>query len=300
MGIYDRDYVFRKRPSDRVSPLSANTWIIIINVVIFVMGALSPPFQRAANDWGHLSTDTVTYAGGLQFWRFLTFQFLHANLSHVFFNMFGLYMFGAMVEDYLGRSRYIAFYLTTGVMGGLLFMVLNALGALAKDAGMQQIPGLLVYNTNIRLVGASAGVFGVIMACAFISPNSIINLLIPPIPMKLRTFAYIYVAMAAANLLFRGKNAGGDAAHLGGAIAGYILIRNAHLLRDFFDVFTDSRRPKKRTGPPDRPASPRQPPRPDEAEVDRILAKVNQHGLQSLSESEKATLRRATEARTEP
>lgn len=300
MGIHDRDYVFQKRPSDRVSPLSANTWIIIINVIIFVMGALSPAFQRAANDWGHLSTYTVTYAGGLQFWRFLTFQFLHANLSHVFFNMFGLYMFGAMVEDYLGRSRYIAFYLTTGVMGGLLFMVLNALGALAKDAGLQQIPLLLVYDTHIRLVGASAGVFGVIMACAFISPNSIINLLIPPIPMKLRTFAYIYVAMAAANLLFRGKNAGGDAAHLGGAIAGYFLIRNAHLLRDFFDVFTDSRRPKKRAVPPDRPSPSRQTSRPDEAEVDRILAKVNQQGLQSLSESEKATLRRATEARAEP
>jgi hypothetical protein len=73
-------------------------------------------------------------------------------------------------------------------------------------------------------------------------------------------------------------------AHLGGAAAGYFFIRNSHLLRDFFDVFTDSRK-----------ASAARKVESERGEIDRILAKVKDQGLQSLSESEKRALRRATE-----
>jgi membrane associated rhomboid family serine protease len=296
MAIYDRDYVFKDRARPRgFSALSVNTWLIAINAIIFVLGALTPQFGRVMLTQGHLSTYEVTYAGGLEFWRFLTFQFLHSGLSHVFFNMLGLYIFGSMVEQYLGAKRYLAFYLTTGVAGGLLFMLLNAGGVLAEHYGWPKIPALLVYSTKTPLIGASAGVFGVIMACAYISPNSIIHLLFPPVPLKLRTFAYIYVGIAGANLLFGGSNAGGDAAHLGGALAGAFLIRNAHLLRDFFDVFKDSRQ-RSRTIPMPRQHAPARGGAVDPAEVDRILAKVSREGLASLTDSEKATLRRSTES----
>jgi len=161
------------------------------------------------------------------------------------------------------------------------YLLLNLLG---NGLGLQ-LPGVLVNSPWTPLVGASAGVFGVIMACAFIAPNAVV--LVYFIPMKLKFMAYGYVALAAYNLLSGGSNAGGDAAHIGGAIAGFFFIRNAHLLRDFFDVLGDSRKPGKvRRRVAGRAV--------DHEEVDRILAKVQEEGLRSLSEREKAVLRSAS------
>ena len=97
-------------------------------------------------------------------------------------------------------------------------------------------------------------------------------------------FAYGYVAVAAINLLRYGQNAGGDAAHIGGAIAGYFFVRNAHLLKDFFDVFGDSRKD-----------TPRRRATVDPVDLDRILRKIKATGLVSLNDDERRTLRRATE-----
>jgi membrane associated rhomboid family serine protease len=228
--------------------------------------------------YGHLSTHYGVY--GVQVWRYLTFQFLHGDFWHLFFNMLGLYIFGGMVEQYLGSRRYAAFYLTCGIFGAIAYIVLNLIGY-----GTQlPIPGLLTTSLYTPLVGASAGVFGVIMACAFIAPNAIVQLLFPPIPMKLKWFAYGYVAFALLNLLRGGQNAGGDAAHVGGAIAGYFFIRNAHHLRGFFDIFGSSERAGPSTSA-------------DSAEVDRILGKVARDGLVSLTDAERRTLRRASEQR---
>ncbi|HEX8876428.1 MAG TPA: rhomboid family intramembrane serine protease [Phycisphaerales bacterium] len=238
---------------------------------------------------GHFSTQKAFLE--MQVWRFVTFQFLHADVLHIFFNMFGLYIFGGVVERYLGSRRYLAYYLVTGIFGGLLYLVLNLLGYLALRSGMPPIPGLLFHQTTVPLVGASAGVFGVIMACAKIEPNSIVQLIFPPVSLRMKTLAYGFVGLALINLLFTGKNAGGEAAHIGGAIAGYYFIRNSHLLADFFDVFSDSRKlpkpGKRRSGWSWlRSASPTAP----SAEVDRILAKVRASGIASLTEQEKKIL----------
>lgn len=239
---------------------------------------------------GHFSTQKAFLE--IQVWRFVTFQFLHANVVHIFFNMFGLYIFGGVVERYLGSRRYLAYYLVTGIFGGLLYLILNLLGYLVLKFNLPTIPGLLFHQTTVPLVGASAGVFGVIMACAKIEPDSVVQMIFPPVSLRMKTLAYCFVGLALFNLLFTGKNAGGEAAHIGGAIAGFYFIRNAHLLADFFDVFSDSRRPT-RPGQPVRsgwswlrsaaPAAP-------SAEVDRILAKVRDSGIASLTEKEKKIL----------
>lgn len=300
MGIYDRSYSRDEgRTGGRVGSVgmfSVNTWIIIINVLVFVLQAIpNTPLGRWIYELGHFSTYYIfgKTAGGyihLQVWRLVTFQFLHAGVTHIFFNMFGLWIFGGLVEQYLGAKKYAAFYLVCGIFGGLTYLLLNLLGQGAKSMGIDA-PVLLFENPTTPLVGASAGVFGVIMACAFIAPNTTVQLLFPPVPLKMRTMAYAYVAIAAFNLLIGGKNAGGDAAHLGGAVAGYFFIRRSHLLRDFFDVFKDSRKEQPRSRA--KPATVR----PADVEIDRILAKVNDHGLHSLTEAERRTLSQATEAK---
>jgi hypothetical protein len=159
-----------------------------------------------------------------------------------------------------------------------------------------RIPGLLFNDTTMPLVGASAGVFGVIVACAYIEPRQQVFLMFIPVGIPLPIFAYGYVLFSLINLLTGGSNAGGDAAHVGGAIAGYYFIRHSHLLRDFFDVFGDSRatggkraarkaaRSARKGGPP-------------EAEVDRVLAKVNKEGLGSLNDTERKVLEADTDRR---
>ncbi|MBL8764513.1 MAG: rhomboid family intramembrane serine protease [Phycisphaerae bacterium] len=259
-------------------------------VQVGIERAVQWPALRA---WGHFSSGKAFFE--LQVWRFVTFQFLHASLTHLLFNMLGLWFFGPLVEQYLGAKRFAAFYLVTGIFGALAYLVLNTLGYIGIS-----LPGVLFDDPYTPLVGASAGVFGVLVAAAFIAPRAIIQVFFV-IPMQLRAAVLLFIGIAAVNLLMQGRNAGGDAAHVGGAFAGWFFIRRMHLLRDFFDVFGDSRKApdgggRRRPGGllsrmglgHDGAAT--------QAEVDRILAKVSAQGLQSLTEREKRTLRRASEA----
>jgi membrane associated rhomboid family serine protease len=306
MGIYDRDYTRQSSRSSlgSVSGWSVNTWIIVVNIAVFVLEIASHNLGALLVEFGHFSTYAVSWAGGLQFWRFLTFQFLHANAQHVLFNMLGLYVFGGAVEEYLGRQKYLAFYLTCGVFGAFMYLLLNALGNAIAPSGSAPWSGpihvFLFNDTHTPLVGASAGVLGVIMACAYVAPDMQIQLLFPPVTMRTKTMAYLYVGIAVMALVFGFSNAGGEAAHLGGAIAGAFFVRNSHLLRDFFDVFTDSRRPKRpQPGKTfsESLARSRDERQRDEKELDRILDKARVGGLASLSDSERATLSRETDIR---
>lgn len=251
-----------------------------------------PPLEAL----GHFST--YRGFGRLEVWRLVTFQFLHsrASIMHLAFNMFGLFIFGRIVEETLGRRKYLAFYLVSGIFGGLLYLLLNLVGTVFHLS----LPGVLFDDPRTQLIGASAGVFGVIMACAYISPKAIVRLIFPPISMTMRTMAYIYLGIAVFNLLRNGGNAGGDAAHVGGALAGAYFIRNSHLLLDFFDIFGDSRK-KKRPGHPLRKppkASRAQKSRAnEEAQIDAVLAKVKDEGLASLTSKEKKLLASDTQRR---
>jgi membrane associated rhomboid family serine protease len=239
MGIADRDY-YRNDPRDagrRVGSMSAwtvNTWIIVINVSVFILNALTgphpggfvrsalgivpvPPYLGAIGEAGYFSFAKAFQE--LQLWRIVTFQFLHDpfSITHVAFNMFGLYMFGPMIENMLGRRRYLAFYLLCGVAGPLMYLLIMS-------------SGLLTMDVHTPLIGASAGVYGVLIAAARMAPSAWVQLLFPPIPMQLRTLAWIMIGMAVLVVFTRGSNAGGEAAHLGGAAMGFWLISNPNVL----------------------------------------------------------------------
>lgn len=238
--------------------------------------------------FGHFSTGKFWSDG--QIWRLISFQFLHANLSHLVLNMLGLFFFGGLVEQYLGGRRFAVLYLASGVCGALAYLFLNLLGYLSVQLGAPPMPLLLVSDPYVPLVGASAGVFGVMMAAAYIAPRAIVDVFLI-IPMTLRTAVYIFLAIAVLNLYVGGNNAGGDAAHVGGAVAGAYLIRRPHLLRDMLTGFgliragqaSPSRRARR-----DRPVGAG-----DMAQVDALLGKISAHGIESLTDAERAVLRRA-------
>ena len=208
-------------------PLSVTAWLIIINVACYLLDCFTTR-RLIFPDGGRILIEPVYEAGAftaqaavyhLQLWRFITFQFLHANYEHLGFNMLALFFFGPLMESYLGRGRFLIFYLLCGMAGPmsyLLFYVMH-IGGTARTAG---------------LIGASAGVFGVLVAAAQVLPDATV-LIYGVIPARLRTVAWVLLGIAVYTVFTNGRNAGGEAAHLGGAALGYVLIKNERWL----DVF---------------------------------------------------------------
>ena len=283
MGIHDRDYArpsgfgggFRGGMQSR-KKLSVTTWLIIVCVGFFM---LDPFLNGFLSKWLYMSTDHAVW--GVQYWRLIGFQFLHANMQHLLFNMIGLFFFGPLVEQYLGGKRYLAFYLLCGIFGAVLYLILN-LGGFVFGSN---VPGLLFNDTATPLVGASAGVFGMLLAGAFLAPNVKV-LVFFIIPMRLSTMAYALVALALFTVFFGGNNAGGEAAHLGGAAAGWYFIRNPHHLNGFFDFLGKADPTSSHFAWRDKESS--------QVDIDRILDKIHNKGLQSLTSKEKKILHKAS------
>lgn len=141
-------------------------------------------------------------------WQIVTYAFLHAGFNHLLFNMLGLWMFGSELERLWGPKRFLQFYMASVVAAAGLQLVVAA-----------------VAGASYPTVGASGGIFGLLFGFAMMFPNRIIVPLIPPIPMKAKTFVMVYGALS---LLF-GLNGWlpgiAHFAHLGGILGGWLMIR---------------------------------------------------------------------------
>jgi rhomboid family protein len=145
---------------------------------------------------------------GFRIWQLLSYGFMHGNLNHIFFNMFGLWMFGRDIERMMGARRFLTYYLTCVVGAGIVQLIV---------AGMQGG----IYPT----IGASGGVFGILLAFAMAFPNRTIILLFPPIPMKAKYFVLMY-GLLELYLGLSGRSPGiANFAHLGGMLFGFALIQ---------------------------------------------------------------------------
>lgn len=275
MGLYDRDYT---QPESRRQPYNlsqlrfnlpkmtpAVKWLLIINVAVFVLGLLSRPLAVFSGTW--LALDTTSWMTIVQPWRLLTYQFLHGDTWHIFGNMLGLFFLAPSLERFWGSRRFVLFYLGCGVAGGLFYIFLAGVGWLS--AGV--------------MVGASGAVLGVVAACAVLFPH--FNLVYFVFPVPIRILAIGLMAIYTVNVLlgFGQGGAGGDAAHVGGMLAGFAYV----LAQPAWDRLTL----KLRCGSWEKRMEDG---RRLQIEVDRILAKVHHSGLHSLTRREKATLKRAT------
>jgi membrane associated rhomboid family serine protease len=182
--------------------------LLFANIGVFVLQSLTGdlligPFAL----WPPVSAQYPT-APGFQVWQLLTYGFLHGGLDHLFFNMLALYMFGAEVERLLGPRRFLTYYLVC-VVGA-------ALAQVAVMSSMNQPP--------VPTVGASGGVFGLLLAFGLAYPQRRIMLLFPPIPMPAWLFVTLY-GLLELYLGVTGTAAGvAHFAHLGGMAAGYALL----------------------------------------------------------------------------
>jgi membrane associated rhomboid family serine protease len=146
-------------------------------------------------------------SGNFMPWQVISYAFLHGDFLHLFFNMFGLWMFGSELERLWGRKRFIH------------FLIAGALSAAAV-----QLLWTMLIGSRVPTVGASGALFALLLGFGMLFPNRIIMPLFPPIPMKAKFFVAVFGALE----LFFGFTGGGGIAHfahLGGMLGGFLIIR---------------------------------------------------------------------------
>jgi membrane associated rhomboid family serine protease len=179
-------------------------YLLIVNVAIFFIEDLLARTGISLTQWFGL------WPLGSQFlpWQVVTYAFLHADPLHLIFNMFGLWQFGSELERLWGPPRFMRFFAA------------SVLTAAATQLLVTAATGSL-YPT----VGASGGIFGLLLGFGMMFPNRQIMLILPPIPMKAKTFVMIFGALE----LWMGFRPGNDGiahfAHLGGMIGAFLMIR---------------------------------------------------------------------------
>jgi membrane associated rhomboid family serine protease len=189
---------------------SVTHWIIAINIAFYAVDLIS---DGRLTEWGAFTADAAVYR--LQLWRWVSYAFLHGGVWHLLFNVFVLWINGPVVEARLGRARYLAFYLLSG------------LGAVAGYLLLWRLNSLAVTRYTM-LIGSSGCIFGVMVAAAHIVPHRVYHFW-GVVALTLRQIMWICIGVAIVQIAARGPNAGGEAAHLGGAAVGAVLIRNVTL-----------------------------------------------------------------------
>ena len=187
--------------------------LLIVNVAVYIAQQFTGDLLILWFGLWPLSSSAIGAPGlstGFLPWQVITYSFLHGNELHILVNMLGLYMFGSEVERVLGQRRYLNYYLVSVLSAALAQLAMSAL-----------VPGP-PYPT----VGASGGVFGLLLAYGMFFPRRIVMLIFPPIPMPAWLFVIVYAAIELY-LGVTGTLAGvAHFAHLGGMLGGFILLRH--------------------------------------------------------------------------
>lgn len=286
MGMMDRDY--NQGGQEQSGPLAQLTpvvkWLLIINISIYLLDTLLK--GNLANgpirSFGAFTIQTAIFEGRI--WEFVTFQFIHGFLGHVLFNCLGLFFFGPFMERWWGSKKFILFYLLCGIGGALFFTLLATLGILQNS------------DSQSALVGASAGIYGILVGVAMSAPNLRVRLLLPPIELSMRQLAMAMLGISVVMIVLPfGLNQGGEAGHLGGAIFGFLLMRYPQWLGGTGELkIIRPRAFSRRHEPKIRPRS--EVLKSESDELDRILDKISAKGFQSLTEAERATLQKVSDS----
>ncbi len=264
--------------------------LIGINVIVFLAVNIPAVFERLF--LGHdiltaYSNDYLLLPSYLpklltRFWTPLTYMFMHAGIFHILFNMLWLYWMGQIFEEYLGNKRTIGLYLLGGLSGALFFVLFYNIFPLFTQTG-------LVNGSTV--VGASASVMAVIIATATLLPDYSISLMFIG-PVKLKWIAIFYVVIDFLGVA--GPNAGGEIAHLGGALFGFIYIKQLQRGNDWIGAIIKVFKPRPRLKVVAKNSDKNSNSLPRQEEIDRILDKISKSGYESLSKQEKEILFRAS------
>jgi membrane associated rhomboid family serine protease len=282
--IESRDYM--REPEYRPN---ANRWrsatgiLLIVNVVVFIGQVLMARFAKDVPVDDYLGLSIAGLVKGYV-WQFLTFQFLHGSVLHLLLNSLGLFTFGYAVEQFLGVKRFWQLYLISGVIGGFV----HCLGGLIWPTHFGVAVDVFHRLHYTPMVGASAGLFGLIAAFALMFPERDLTILlffVFPVTVSAKVLLGVSAGVSILGVLIdKGNVAHG--AHAGGMLGGWLMLR-------FF-----ARRPIYETPNADeKRISPTKAARMEteflNKEVDTILDKISKKGIHSLTDAERNTLETA-------
>jgi membrane associated rhomboid family serine protease len=216
--------------------------ILIINVLLYLACEAIPVLKEPLTGYYFESES-------FQFWQIITHMFMHGGITHLFMNMFGVYMFGALLESYWGAKKFLTYYVICGLGA---FGLHQFISYIEIHRLISQMPAELVDEVlangrqalmdsknfvdhsaaqlnlalNVGLVGASGCLFGLLIAYGMLFPNSELMLLFLPFPVKAR---YFVIGYGVIELLLALANRQGDNvahyAHIGGMLIGYIILK---------------------------------------------------------------------------
>jgi len=278
--------------------------IILINLVVFVgliIIRVLLTFSGGSDVYAQVMQWLMLPASVSEFltkpWTIITYFFLHERFFHILFNLLFLYWFGKIIKEYLGGSKVVSLYVLGGLAGGIFYIIIY-----------NTIPFFAERVETSMMLGASAGVFAVVVGAATFMPNyTILLMFIGPVRIKYIAIFYVILAFAQST----GTNAGGELAHLGGAALGFIYMKQLqqgtdwgkwlHSTFDFFKSFFKSQpkvkvsyrkeaKSKKSSGRQKSTVSSSAPDSASQEEIDSILDKISHSGYESLSKEEKQKL----------
>lgn len=266
--------------------------IIFITTIVFlvelilnaVLGLLK--IQIPFTDWFAMPSDLSAFI--FKPWTLITYMFFHGGIWHILFNMYLLFIIGKIFLTYFSKRQFLTVYFLGGIFGGLLYLLSYNL--------------FPVFENHAQLVGASAGVTGVLIALGFYAPNHVLNLMIlGPVRMK-----YVVIALfVLSTLVDFSINTGGKISHIGGAVLGYLFVSRYNKGKDmsigFYKFLSFFGLPRKGMRV-EWKKSPKQSSRKftdeewniqrtkDDKRVDVILDKIKKSGYESLTKEEKEFL----------
>lgn len=269
-------------------PFALTPWVkrlLVANAVVYLL--------TITVFWGPGFLDLVAFTPARalrQPWTFVTYMFVHGGFLHLGFNMLMLFFFGSAVENRMGERAFLRFYLFCGLGGAILSFVINVVGP--------PVDGF---------IGASAAVFGVALAFAIFWPDAPVYVFPLPVPIKVK---WLVLGLASIDLLMalsQAENGVANLAHLGGFLFGLIYLKGVPRLREGSQSVAVDLRPsypptarepdlhalvhsRTRTGEAD--AEGNGPPGPANRldEIDRLLDKISESGIESLTPEERRAL----------
>lgn len=303
MGWQDRDYAKPGEGGGRMGgnvfvggtarPFDAPPWLImgsiittliVVNAALWILPQVVHAFGRLLYGWGQMQGGAVLHG---QVWRLITAQYLHdpSGIMHVGMNMLVLHLLGRHLEAMWSWRRFFLVYTLSGLAGNVFFTVLVIAG---------------VIDPRVPLVGASGCIYGILGVVAVMFPHMRIYIW-GVVPMSMRTYAIGLGVISFLVVTNRGNNFGGEACHLAGMLFGAWWVWRGEALLMRSPLATRARATgrgwfsgRRRAEPPGFQAKVDQR-REDAATVDRILRKVYEGGLHTLSDAERKLLKDATE-----
>ncbi|MCU7494273.1 MAG: rhomboid family intramembrane serine protease [Ignavibacteria bacterium] len=266
--------------------------LLIINVVVFLVTNLI--LSSVVVD-GVIASDKINQyfalmplGHGFYIWQLVSYQFLHGSFSHIFFNMFALWMFGMEIENLWGSKKFLLFYLACGIGGGLAHLLLSP----------------VIADMMAPTIGASGAIYGVMIAFAMMFPDRYIFIyfLIPVKAKYLIAFLVVLEFLSAGDMSLVAH-----LAHIGGAVVGFLFIlldsRSGFSMNSIFSSFkkpysSAPRQFRRRTFSDEEKIvdanyyeiNKKEETPITQEEIDRILDKISQSGYQNLTEREKKIL----------